>query len=142
MPVPIIVNKFGRLTGWNSITFNFFGRDIEGILEFEYSDSVEWENVYAGGKMPIGEGEGNYAAEASLTVLAEEWRAMQDGIPPGARMQDALGAIICAYEYGTKVYKDVVNNVRVMGQGVGPKQGDKSISVKLELKVSHVNWNV
>jgi hypothetical protein len=142
MAAPTIVNKFGRLMGWNSITFNFFGRDIEGILEFAYDDSVDVESIYGANKMPIGYGEGNYAATAGLTVTAEEWRAMLEALPAGQRIQDAVGEIVCRYEYGTKFYTDIVQNVVIKKHGVGPKQGDKSIGVKLELHTSHIDWNV
>lgn len=142
MPQPTLINKFGKMMGWNSITFNLFNRDIEGILEFSYDDQVDWENIYGANKFPIGEGEGNYEATASLTVTAEEWRAMLDSVPADARIQDSLGDIIVAYEYQNRVYRDIVRNVRIKKHGVEPKQGDKSLGITLELKVSHIDWNV
>lgn len=142
MAKPTIVNRFGTLTGWNRTTFNWYGRDVEGITELAYDDNVDWTNEYAANKMPIGEGEGNYEAKASVTLLIEEMRAMSDKLKKGERIQEILGEAIVEYEYGGKFYKDVIYNIRIKNRGVDVKQGDKKIATKHELKTSHIDWNV
>ena len=67
-----IINRFGKVAGWNSITVNLLGRDVEGITEIEYSDSLEKENIRGAGAYPVGRGEGNY--EAKATTRSEERR--------------------------------------------------------------------
>jgi hypothetical protein len=142
MGKPTIINRFGKLTGWNSITWNWFDRDVEGITQLAYSDTVDWENQYGANKMPIGEGEGNYEASASVTLKIEEVRAMEEALPQGVRLQDVSATVIVEYEYGGKIYKDVINNVRIRTRGIDVSQSDKSIEHQHELKVSHIDWNV
>lgn len=48
------------MAGWNSVTYNLYGRDVEGISELGYDDNIEKEMIYGAGRMPIGVGEGNY----------------------------------------------------------------------------------
>jgi len=141
MQAPTIVNRFGTMTGWSRVAFNWFGRDVEGITSIEYDDNVEWENVYGAGRMPIGEGEGNYTAKASVELNIEEVRAMAESLPSGMRLQDVAGTIVVMYEYGTRTYTDIIHNVRIQNRGVSTKQNDKTITHKYDLKVSHITWS-
>jgi len=142
MAKPTIINRFGTLTGWNRITWNWFDRDVEGITALEYSDSLEWENQYGANKYPIGEGEGNYEAEASVTLLLEETRAMEAALPAGVRLQEVKGTVIVEYEHEGQFYKDKIHNVRITNRGVSTSQGDKMTTFKHDLKVSHIDWNI
>jgi len=45
-----IINKFGKMQGWNSVTVNVLGRDLEGITSIKYDDCTQKENVYGAGK--------------------------------------------------------------------------------------------
>ena len=141
MQEPTIKNRFGTLTGWKRITFNWFDRDVEGILEIEYDDNVDWTNEYGANGYPVGEGEGNYEAKASVTLYIEEVRAMEASLPAGQRLQSVLGTGVVEYEYGGQFYKDIIQTIRVKNRGVAVKQGDKTIAFKHELKVSHIDWN-
>ena len=136
-----IINHFGTLIGWNAITLNIFGRDVEGITEIAYSDTVEWSNEKGANMFPIGEGQGDYEAKASITLYEEEVRAIEAALPKVKRIQDALADITVAYEVDAKVYVDVIHNVRIKTRGVDAKQGDKKLTQKLELKTSHITWN-
>lgn len=73
-----IINKFGVMTGWNSITANVMGRDLEGISALAYSDSETKENVYGSGKYPVGRSRGNYEPTASFTLYKEEVDALKN----------------------------------------------------------------
>jgi hypothetical protein len=138
-----IINKFGKLAGWNSITLRMLGRDVEGITELEYNDSVEKENVRGAGAFPIGRGEGNYEAKASITLYQEEIVALQQSLGPGKRLTDiAPFDIIVRYEYNGFACKDVIRNCEFTGNARAPKQNDKSINNKFDLLVSHIDWNV
>ncbi|MEI8087001.1 MAG: hypothetical protein WCG93_12375 [Paludibacter sp.] len=138
-----IINKYGKLAGWNSITVNMLGRDVEGIKEVEYSDSTEKENAFGAGNMPIGRGEGNYTAKASITLFVEEEMALQQSLPPGKRFSDvAPFDVAVEYEFNGFKYTDRVRNAEFTGRSVAIKQGDKTIANKHELIVSHVDWNV
>lgn len=138
-----LINKFGKMTGWNSITVNLLGRDVEGITELEYDDSTELENAKGQGKYPCGRGEGNYEAKASVTLYIEEVNAIQRSLPPGKRLSDiAPFDIVVEYEYNDFKVKDRIHNCQFKGRSVAVKQGDKTIANKLELVVSHIGWSV
>jgi len=137
-----VINSFGKMAGWNSVTLRLFGRDVVGVRKIAYSDEQEIENEYGSGNMPIGQSEGNYKAKASIELTIEEMRSIQSVIPPTFRLQDIGGfPIVIAYEYAGKVYKDVLNNCRFKNNGIDVKQGDKSIATSFDLNISHIDWN-
>jgi len=138
-----LINKFGKMAGWNSITTNMLGRDVEGITELDYNDSVDKENVYGAGKYPLGRSEGNYVAKASITLLLEEVNALQNSLPPTQGLDSiAPFPIIVEYEYNGFKKKDIIHNCEFKGRGVAVKQNDKIIANKFELIVSHIWWNM
>lgn len=138
-----IINAFGKMAGWNSVTCRLFGRDVVGIKKVAYDDEKDKENEYGAGNMPIGQSDGNYKAKAAFELTLEERLAIQNSIPKGMRIQDiAPFAIVVAYEYQGRVYKDVLNNCGFKNNGVDVKQGDKSISTNFDLIISHIDWNV
>ena len=141
MAQPTIINKFGTLTGWNSFTWNWFGRDVEGILSAEYSDKVEWKNENGANKYPIGQSEGNYTASASIEIYDEELQAMLRALPAGVRLQDVVTTAIAVYETDADIKKDIIHNVRIMNVGKTLKQGDGKMTVKLDILISHITWN-
>lgn len=139
----LLINKFGKLAGWNSITTTMLGRDLVGATELAYDDTLEKENVYGSGGMPVGRGEGNYAAKLSITFLKEELDALQVSLGPGGRLTDiAPFDVTVQYEYLGKLYKDRIHNVEFTGRSVEVKQNDKSIATKCDMIVSHVSWNI
>lgn len=138
-----LINKFGRVAGWNNVKVVMLGRQVEGITALSYKDSVEKENVYGAGGMPVGRGEGNYKAEASITLLKEEVNALLLALGPGKRITDIEPFDIpVVYKYKNFMQKDVIRNVEFMDNGVDVKQGDKSIAVQFTLLPSHIDWNV
>ena len=86
--VTTLINAFGRMAGWNSVTMNILGRDAQGISEISYDDSIEKELIKGAGKFSVGVGEGDYIAKFGLKLYQEEVIAMMDALPPGVRMQD------------------------------------------------------
>lgn len=139
-----IVNSLGKLQGWNNITTNLFARDVAGITELSYGDTTKKENAYAAGGMPIGRTESNYEPKAYITLLKEEVDAILDTLPPGKRLQDIeMSDIIVQYLIkGGKIRKDIIRNAEFTGNSIEIKQGDGSIAIKLELIISHIDWNV
>lgn len=139
-----IINKFGTMQGWNSLTVNMLFRDLEGISSLQYDDNVSRENVRGAGGYPIGRTEGDYEATCGLEVFKEEDDALQSSLPPGRRVQDiAPFDIIAEYERedGT-IQKDIVRNVQINKKGRAMAQGDGTIVVPYELICSHIDWNV
>lgn len=138
-----LMNKFGRIAGWNSVRIVMLGRQVEGITALSYKDSVEKENIYGAGKMPVGRGTGNYKAEASITLLKEEVNALQLALGMGKRLSEIEPFDIpVMYEYNGFIMKDIIRNVEFCDNGVDVKQGDKSIATQFTLITSHIDWNV
>jgi len=137
-----IINKFGRIIGWNNITVRMLSRDVEGITEIEYDDTVTKENEYGAGGFPMGQSQGNYEPKASFTLYSEELQAIQNALPPGTRIQDIPPfPITVAYERNGVVNKDVIQNASFKTVGKAVKQGDGKITHKCELLTSHIDWN-
>lgn len=143
MSRPTIINKFGKMAGWNSVKVNMLGRDVEGITEVNYDDSLEKENIPGAGAYPVGRGEGNYAAKCSLTLYQEEIIALQLSLGPGKHLTDiAPFDIEVSYEYNGFFITDRIRNCEFKTNARNPKQNDKSIANQFELVVSHIDWNV
>lgn len=139
-----IVNKFGTLQGWNTVTANILGRDVEGITELAYDDKQKKENVYGAGIMPIGRGRGNYEAKASITLMKEEVDALKLSLKDGHSIRD-IAPFDMIVQYETEngiILKDRIRNAEFMGDGVEVKQNDMTITTKYELLISHIEWNV
>ncbi|MGB1307530.1 MAG: hypothetical protein ACPG6B_01370 [Oceanihabitans sp.] len=123
---------------------NLLSRDVEGITELAYDDTTKKENAYGAGKYPVGRGEGNYEAKASITLYKEEVDALQKALSPGQRLQDILPFDVNV-EYERKngsIQKDRIRNCEFTNNIVDVKNNDGTISVKLELIVSHIEWGV
>ncbi|RTY80682.1 hypothetical protein EKL97_10480 [Flavobacterium sp. LS1P28] len=141
--VVTLINAFGRMAGWNSVTLNLFGRDVEGIAEVSYDDTIDKELIYGAGKMPIGVGEGDYKAKFGLKLYQEEVIAIMDSLPPGVRLQDIIGTdVIVQYTYNTRIYKDIIRNVEFTKVGKAVKKGDKTVEQTVECICTHIDWNV
>ena len=138
-----IINKFGTMNGWSSITTNMLGRDLEGISMLAYSDSETKENVYGAGKYPIGRSRGNYEPEASIGLYKEEVDALKLSLAPGKRLQDiAPFDIIVQYANNDgRIVKDILHNVEFTNDGIDISQGDGTIITEYELICSHITWN-
>lgn len=137
-----IINKYGKLNGWSRISFRMLNQKFEGVTEIAYDDNLAKENVYATGNYPVGRGEGNYEATASMTFLDEDIQRIQAALPAGKRLQDIEPFdITVAYELPSGVLTDVIRNVEFTKNTRGAKQGDVKIERKQELVISHIDWN-
>lgn len=138
-----LVNKYGTLTGWNNITVNVLGRDLEGIVGLEYGDSQDMANEYGAGDMPIGQSVSNYKPDTvKLELYDEEVTALQQQLPKGITLfKIPAFPIIAAYDYQGSLYRDVMNNCRIMKVSKPAKQGDGKLIRTLELLCSHITPN-
>ncbi|WP_438710859.1 hypothetical protein ACSTS3_19670 [Aquimarina muelleri] len=144
MPQTTIINKFGKLTGWNSITANMLNRDLEGVTELAYSDETDKKNFNGAGGFPVGRGDGNTEAKASISLYKEEVAGLLNALPSGGRLQDILPFdITINYEKADgSLQKDRIRNCEFLGNSIDVKNGDGSIVTKYDLLVSHIEWNV
>lgn len=132
------------MTGWNSITVNVMGRDLEGITQLSYTDSETKENVYGAGKFPIGRSSGNYEATATISLYKEEADGLRLSLGTGKRVMDiAPFDIVVQYENQVGVIlKDRIRNCEFKNDGVEVAQSDGTIVTEYELLVSHIDYNV
>ena len=139
-----IINKFGLMTGWNALTVNLLGRDVEGITELSYDDTIEMGGARGAGMFFVGYGEGNYEAKASITLFKEEWDAIQAALPKGASISSIPPfSIIAEYERDLTKTTDIIPYCKFKGRGVAVKQGDKTIVYKCDLAVfGKIDWNI
>jgi hypothetical protein len=141
--VPTLINAFGRMAGWNSVTMNIYGRDVEGISELSYDDEIDKELIYGAGRMPIGVGEGDYKPKFTLKLYQEEVIAMMDALPPLIRVQDIIPVdVVVQYEYNFRMYKDIIRNVEIKKIGKAVKKGDKTVEQTVEVICTHIDWNM
>jgi CubicO group peptidase (beta-lactamase class C family) len=141
--VVTLINAFGHMAGWNSATMNILGRDVEGISEMSYDDTVEKEVIKGAGMFGIGVGVGDYNAKFGLKLYQEEVIAIMDVLPPGIRIQEIMPFdVIIQYTYKTRIYKDIIRNVEFTKVGKAVKKGDKTVEQTLECICTHIDWNV
>lgn len=62
---------------WGDIKVVLFGRVVTGITSVSYNRKQTKENNYGQGEEPISRGYGNVEYEASLTLYADELRALK-----------------------------------------------------------------
>ncbi len=137
-----VINKFGTMQGWTSITVNMMGRDVVGISKVAYDDTVTKENVLGKGMYPIGRSRSNYEAKATLGLYKEEIDAINSALASGKRIQDiAPFDIIVQYEIDGVIKKDIIHNCEFTNNAVDVSQGDGTISTDYELIISHITWN-
>ena len=140
--VKTVINSLGKLVGWNSVTFRLLGRDVIGIAKIQYNDEQVSANAHGAGKYPVGIEDGNYTAAASVDLFNEEFRALQDALPSGGRIQDIEPFdITVSYLNGSNRVNDVLHNVRFLNNGVDVKQGDGKIVRSFNLAITHITHN-
>lgn len=139
-----LVNKFGKMQGWNSLRTNMLGRDVEGITELQYDDTVEMEGARGAGMFFVGYGEGNYEAKCSITLFKEEVDLLNKSLPKGVSLTSIPPfSIIAEYDKDLVKTRDIIQYCKFKGQGVAVKQGDKTIAYKFDLFVAgRILWNV
>ena len=138
-----IVNRFGKVLGWNNVTVNLGGRDVQGIEEIQYEDNVEMETVGGAGQFAQGIGQGEYKANAKIKLLLEEVIAMQSDLPKGTRLAGLfLGDIVVQYNKNNVPITDIIHNCYLKNNGRSPKRGDKSLWKEFDLLTTHISYAV
>ncbi|HMO63299.1 MAG TPA: hypothetical protein PKC39_14535 [Ferruginibacter sp.] len=130
----------GKAYGWSNITIILAGAPLIGVTAINYDDETEKENGYGSGQMPIDRGEGNYKAQASITIRAGENEALIDKAPDGRLQNLGVFDIIVQYLVGTRRIKHTIRNCEFTGNKRDVKQGDKIIDVEHTLIISHIDW--
>ncbi len=115
---------------------------MAGISAIRYSDEQEIEDNYGAGRFPVSRGYGEIKTEGSITLHAEEVRAIQAAAPL-RRLQDIPPFdIVVSYIplSGAAVTTDVLKNCQFKKNARDAKQGDKKIEVEIPLVISNIIW--
>lgn len=142
MTEPVIINKFGKLTGWNDMKFAPLGKVLYGVTEVEYKDDTEADFEHGDGNLPIGYAEGNTKATCSIVIYVEEVFALENSLKPGQRLQDIdFFDFPVIYDLKGVIRKDIIHNCKFVGNGRAWKQNEGKSTMKFDLKTSHITYN-
>lgn len=129
----------GREYGWADIVVNVGATPVVGIRAIKYEEAQEKENVYGGGKNPVGRAYGRVTTTGSITLLSNTVFAMQNAAPQQKLHKIAPFPIVILFqpEVGP-IVKRVLKNCEFKKTTFDWKEGDMFKEVELELVISHV----
>lgn len=134
----------GKTYDWGDVDLKLPGIITE-VQEISYDDELEKELVYGKGNRPRGWGGGNYKASGKITLLRDDY----DAINAYCKSQGkpfyllTLPKIVVQYAQGDgKILTDVINKVSFSKRSIKAAQGDKSLKVDLDLMIAGViEWD-
>lgn len=134
----------GKAYDWGDVDIKLPGIVTE-VQEISYDDELEKELVYGKGSKPRGWGNGNYKASGKITLLRDDFEAINEyckkqSIPFYGLV---LPKVVVSYAQGDgKIITDVINRVSFTKRSIKAAQGDKSIKVDLDLMIGGViEWD-
>lgn len=132
----LLVN--GKAYDWGSVGIDLPGLPMIDVQEISYNDELEKEAVYGRGNMPRGYGTGNYKASAKLTLLREDYEVLITHCKDtGATLYGlVIPKIVVNYaDDGDPIHTDVLDTVTITKSDHKGAQGDKKLTVSLDLLV-------
>lgn len=134
----------GKAYDWNTVIVQMNNANIpfSAIDQISYSDSMEIEDNYGAGAFPVSRGYGNYAAEGSITLHADEIVQLQGSSPTGRLMDIPEFNIIVVYAHpdAAKFTQDILKNVKFMDNGRELNQNDKYFPNEISLRIAWIDW--
>lgn len=136
----------GKKYSWEDITITFPHGVMVDVSEIEYSDKKETEAQYGKGATPTGYGEGNYSAEGKAKMKREEFELLKASLVKlGAKSiyKHKPFPITVGYANDDQpTVTDTLKACKITAMSNGPKQGDKSVDVEIELLIlGGIDWN-
>lgn len=132
----------GQTYSWGSINFNVLRNLIAGITSINYSEDQEMEDFYGAGNYPTARGYGKIKSTADITLTMEEVEALQKAAP-GGRLQaiPAFDIVVSFLPDNGIVVTHKLKNCQFKKNERAMKSGDMQFEIKLDLIVSHIEWN-
>lgn len=127
----------GKAYDWGDVDVKVPGLVIT-VQEISYDDELEKEEVYGKGHKPRGYGTGNYKASAKLTLLRDDYDdflawCKSKGIPFFGL---EIPSIVVSYaNEGERTHIDELKKVQITKRSNKAAQGDKSLTVDIDLMV-------
>jgi hypothetical protein len=127
----------GKAYDWSDIDIALPGLDIQA-QEISYDDELEKESVYGKGVAPRGYGTGNYKSEGKLTLLRDDYDQLVDYCKANnvALYRLVIPKVVVSYaNEGERTRSDVLSTVTITKASHKGAQGDKSLTVELDLLI-------
>lgn len=136
----------GKCYDWNSITINVSGMENIEITSISYGDKQEHEALYGKGGKYRGYGTGNQSNTVSVEMSREDFNEFCKVIKKkGVKefYKYVVPKITVSYaDDGVTTSTDVLTNVKFGSRDTNPKQGDKSVTMKMDgVAYGGITWN-
>jgi hypothetical protein len=127
----------GKSYDWADVDVQIPGLYIE-VQEISYDDELEKELVYGRGNRPRGYGSGNYKASGKISLLRDDYNDLigyckKLKIPFYKLFIDKI--VVTYGSDGQPMKTDVIEKVTFAKRSGGGKQGDKSLTVDLDMVI-------
>lgn len=134
----------GKVYDWGDVNLSLPGIVTE-VQEISYDDEQEKEVAYGKGNTPRGYGTGNYKASGKISLLRDDYDAINDFCKKSNTPFFSLvfPKITVSYARGDGgIITDVINHVSFSKRSIKAAQNDKSIKVDLDLVIAGViEWD-
>lgn len=127
----------GKSYDWGDVDVKLPGLVIE-VQEISYDDEQEMEETYGKGSKPRGYGTGNYKASGKISLLRDDY----DDFLAWCKAKGTaffglqIPSIVVSYaNKGDRTRIDELKNVKITKRANKAAQGDKSLTVDLDLMI-------
>ena len=127
----------GKNYDWGDVDVKFPGLVLV-VQEISYDDEQDMEESYGRGYKPRGFGKGNYKASGKLSLLRDDYEDLLAFCKArGVSFYDLeLPSIVVSYaDNGKAISTDELKKVRPIKRTHKAAQGDKSLSVDVDLMI-------
>lgn len=127
----------GKNYDWGDVDVKFPGLVLV-VQEISYDDEQDMEESYGRGYKPRGFGKGNYKASGKLSMLRDDYEDLLAFCKArGVSFYDLeLPSIVVSYaDNGKAISTDELKKVRPIKRSHKAAQGDKSLSVDVDLMI-------
>ena len=127
----------GKNYDWGDVDVKFPGLVLV-VQEISYDDEQDMEESYGRGYKPRGFGKGNYKASGKLSMLRDDYEDLLAFCKArGVSFYDLeLPSIVVSYaDNGKAISSDELKKVRPIKRTHKAAQGDKSLSVDVDLMI-------
>ncbi len=127
----------GKSYDWGDVDVKLPGLVVE-VQEISYDDEQEMEETYGKGSKPRGYGTGNYKASGKISLLRDDYDdflawCKAKGVPFFGL---EIPLIVVSYaNKGDRTRIDELKNVKITKRANKAAQGDKSLTVDLDLMI-------
>jgi hypothetical protein len=130
----------GHRYSFASIELTIGTKRFIGFKGVDYSDELDPGIVRGAHAQPLGRTKGDYTAEASLTMLKEEWDELLATLGNGY-LEIGFPITACYAEDGLPTNVDKLIGCRIKKVSDSHSQGNDGLEIKLDLSVMYITRN-